>query len=123
MNDASHPIDYERSDADTRLIAAIAAGLALFLVATPLLLMAAYPSLGHPAGIPRELPQPPTPRLQVDPKADLERLRAEENARLDGYGWIDRDRQIARIPVERAIDLVARRGLPGWPSPAANPSR
>jgi len=53
MNDVSHPGDYERSDADPRLIAALAVGLALFLVATPLLLTAIYPGAGHPPEIGR----------------------------------------------------------------------
>jgi hypothetical protein len=117
MNDVSHPGDYERSDADPRLVAAIALGLAIFLIGTPALLITIYPRAEHPAGIPNDLPQPPAPRLQIDPKADLSRLRADETARLDSYGWIDRDRQLARIPVARAIELTAQRGLPGWPAP------
>jgi hypothetical protein len=27
-------------------------------------------------------------------------------ATLDRYGWVDRDRRVVRIPIERAIDLV-----------------
>ena len=121
MNDVSHPADYERSDADARLIAALALGLAVFLVATPLLLMVLYPRAHHPPGIPSDLPQPPAPRLQVDPAADLMRLRTEENARLTTYGWIDRKGQVAHIPISRAIELLGQRGLPGWPSSSPPP--
>lgn len=32
---------------------------------------------------------------------------ARDRALLDGYGWVDRDRGIVRIPIERAIDVVA----------------
>lgn len=53
--------------------------------------------------------EPPAPRLQTDPLADLRALRAEEDARLFGYGWVDRDAGIVRIPIERAIDLLAER--------------
>src|SRR4051812_5513420 len=35
---------------------------------------------------------------------DLENAQRE---RLDRYEWVDRDRGIARIPIERAMDLVA----------------
>jgi hypothetical protein len=31
---------------------------------------------------------------------------------LGGYGWVDEERGIVRIPIDRAIDIVARRGQP-----------
>jgi hypothetical protein len=55
---------------------------------------------------------PPQPRLQTHPLADLAALHAAENATLDGYGWVDEEAGIVRIPIERAIDLLADRGLP-----------
>ena len=55
---------------------------------------------------------PPAPRLQTDPIVDLRELRARDEAQLSGYAWIDRDAGLVRIPIERAIDLVAKRGLP-----------
>jgi len=58
--------------------------------------------------------QPPGPRLQVTPGRDLVEQRAAETEQLDGYEWIDRDAGIVAIPVERAMDLVAERGLPHW---------
>lgn len=56
--------------------------------------------------------EPPAPRLQTEPIADLHELRARDQALLSGYGWVDRDAGLVRIPIERAIDLVAKRGLP-----------
>jgi len=56
--------------------------------------------------------EPPEPRLQKDPTMDLKELRAGEDAILHSYGWIDPDKGIVRIPVERAMDLVAKEGLP-----------
>jgi hypothetical protein len=38
--------------------------------------------------------------------------RREQRASLDRWGWVDRDAGIARIPVERAMDLVADGGAP-----------
>ena len=61
---------------------------------------------------------PPAPRLQVAPAADLSRLRAREEALLHDYAWADRDAGVVRIPIERAIELLAARGLP---SAAATP--
>lgn len=55
---------------------------------------------------------PPEPRLQADPLQDLHALRAEEDAVLDSYGWVDREKGIVRIPVSRAMELLVERGLP-----------
>ena len=54
------------------------------------------------------LKAPPQPRLQTEPLGDLAQLRAAEDVALHGYGWVDRQAGIVRIPIERAIDLVAQ---------------
>lgn len=56
--------------------------------------------------------EPPEPRLQAHPLRDLVDLRAAENAILETYGWVDRDAGVVRIPIERALELTAQRGLP-----------
>ncbi len=55
---------------------------------------------------------PPEPRIQPDPKLDLWNLRAHEDSVLRSYGWADRQAGTVRIPIDRAMDLLARRGLP-----------
>lgn len=55
---------------------------------------------------------PPAPRLQTDAPADLNDFRAEEKHELEGYGWVDRQKGVVRIPVERAMTLLLERGLP-----------
>ena len=40
----------------------------------------------------------------------MEDLRREEDAILDTYGWVDEADGIARIPIERAIALMAPDG-------------
>jgi hypothetical protein len=47
------------------------------------------------------------PRLQADPAAELLRYRREQAALLQGYGWVDREHAIARMPIERAMQRVA----------------
>lgn len=54
----------------------------------------------------------PGPRLQSDPNEDMAALRAEENATLAGYAWLTPDKTAARIPVDRAMELVLEKGLP-----------
>lgn len=52
---------------------------------------------------------PPEPRLQADPLGDLHALRAEEDALLHGYGRVDRKSGTVRIPIERAMEILAER--------------
>lgn len=52
---------------------------------------------------------PPQPLLQVHPVKDLHELREAEAAILDHYGWVDKNAGLVRIPVQRAIDLLAAR--------------
>jgi hypothetical protein len=57
------------------------------------------------------------------PFKDIAALRAEEQAVLESYGWVDEKAGIARIPVAEAMKIVAERGLPRWaPPPAAGAS-
>ena len=56
---------------------------------------------------------PPEPRLQVTEQADLNQKRKAEDAILTSYGWVDQPKGIVRIPIDRAIELLAQRGLPG----------
>jgi len=55
---------------------------------------------------------PPQPRLQIHEHIDLERKLAADQSTLNSYGWVDRNAGLVRIPIDRAIDLLAQRGLP-----------
>ncbi|MBL8659287.1 MAG: hypothetical protein JNM75_05980 [Rhodospirillales bacterium] len=57
----------------------------------------------------------PGPKLQVNPQADLAALREHESQILTNYGWVDRGRGIARIPIDRAMALLAEHGWPQTP--------
>lgn len=107
--------DYERSDIKSVGIAWIAAGLALFVIATPLLMPLIFPQ-----SMARRTPSAPpalsadAPGLEVTPQQDLQRLRRGEAELTQSYGWIDRSHSEMRIPVARAMQLLAKNGLPGW---------
>lgn len=64
----------------------------------------------------------PAPHLQYDPPIDLARLREKEQTLLHNYGWVDRQQNVVRIPIERAMQLVAERGLPATAAPSSEPS-
>ncbi len=60
-------------------------------------------------------PLPPPPQLITDPGAELRAMRTYEDAALHSYAWVDRAHGIVRIPIDRAMDLVAAAGLPTRP--------
>jgi hypothetical protein len=50
---------------------------------------------------------PPEPRLVVNEPADLASVRAEEDAVLGSYDWIDEGAKRVRLPIDRAMELLA----------------
>jgi hypothetical protein len=55
----------------------------------------------------------PTPRVQTDDgNQDVADLHAREDLLLENYSWADESTGKVRIPIERAMELIAQRGLP-----------
>ena len=65
-----------------------------------------------PLAVPSGQAPVPEPRLLTDEPANLAAFRAREAEKVETYGWVDQPGGIARIPVERAKDLILERGLP-----------
>jgi hypothetical protein len=65
---------------------------------------------------PRALRVPPLPRLQSTPVPDLKAVIDAENHMLQSYAWVNKDKGLVRIPIDQAIDLLAKRGLPVRPA-------
>ncbi len=64
------------------------------------------------------------PRLVASEPAVLRDFRRQEDALLDSYAWVEKDRGIARMPVSEAMRLVGQRGaLPSFPAPPAGGAR
>jgi hypothetical protein len=112
---------HEESDVNVRAIFGFGAGLlAVGLVVQVLLWLLMNYYTKQAAQVPRNFPlsadyqqqAPPEPRLQVHPQQDLRDLRAREDAVLHGYGWVDKNTGVARIPIEEAMKIVVQRGLP-----------
>jgi hypothetical protein len=59
---------------------------------------------------------PPEPRLQVNPREDAAEFRAQEDAILNGYTWVNRDTGTVRIPIAEAMKSTVQKGLPVRPS-------
>lgn len=80
--------------------------------------------MGHFQSIEREMDEgklslrfsadqpPPGPLLQAAPDRETHEIVAEAKARLDSYGWNDAEKKSAHIPIDRAIAILAEKGLP-----------
>jgi|1186.fasta_scaffold01026_3 hypothetical protein len=54
----------------------------------------------------------PQPHLETDERTELNDIRLREEDTLSTYGWVDQKAGVVRIPIDRAIDVLAQRGLP-----------
>jgi len=117
---------HETTDINTRGVFGTAAGLAIVIGGILFALRGLYGAFTHhrPSGetAPRASAPSYAPRLQIDEARELRRLREHEDTILNGYGWVDQKTGIVRIPIERAMDLVAQRGLPA-PPPGSGKTR
>ncbi len=129
---------HEIRDISTRVVAFFAVSLLVGAVIILVLVWVLYAQFAKEAAsaYPREYPMarvgparlPPEPRLQTRPRDELQRMREEENRLLDTYGWVDPQRDIVRIPIDRAMAMTVEQGLPartgGAPySPADGPEQ
>lgn len=60
----------------------------------------------------------PSPKLEEDERGQLNSILLKEDDTLYSYGWVDQKAGTVRIPIERAMDLLAQRGLPVRPQSA-----
>lgn len=70
----------------------------------------------------RQLPPTPVPgpKLLPNPALEMQDLRQRTEQLLSTYGWVDEEQEIARIPIERAMEMMLERGFEVRPeSPAA----
>jgi hypothetical protein len=76
-------------------------------------LLSGYLVVAEPPRLPARQSDVPAsePPLQAQPSRELRVMRVAEDEVLTTYGWVDRDKGIARIPIERALQILAERGL------------
>ncbi|HXI03463.1 MAG TPA: hypothetical protein VNI57_09840 [Candidatus Saccharimonadales bacterium] len=121
------PHAHETRDVNVRLVAYAGSGLILVVILAAIAMLWLFDFFSErtdreqvpPPPIARSARQePPQPRLQTNPRKDLADMRAEEDAVLDSYGWVDEKAGIARVPIERAVEMVAEHGVPPRTKPA-----
>lgn len=116
-----HGYGHESRDASVRVIAISGAVLAVFLVVTVVLLKGYLGVLwgdGDSADSRADRPEAAraeqtatAPALTKTPDMGLAELRAAEDSLLKSYGWVHPDSGLARIPIDRAIAILAERGF------------
>lgn len=121
-------VAFERKDVNVFQISAFGIGLLLACIVVVFAMWAMFDFFFHRedaknADNPNALmmkersSQPPEPRLQAEPRVELKDMKADEDAILSSYGWLDPNKGTVRIPIDLAIDMVAKKGLPSKPSP------
>jgi hypothetical protein len=60
----------------------------------------------------------PKPVLEHNEQSQFFQEVQKQDQTLESYDWVDQKDGVVRIPIERAIDLVAQRGLPVIPQGA-----
>ena len=63
----------------------------------------------------------PQPRLEENERTELSDFRLGEEKKLHSYDWVDQKAGTIRIPIDRAMQLIAERGLPTTPRVGAIP--
>jgi hypothetical protein len=119
-------IHHEESDVDIRAIFVFGVWLAVVAAVIHLAVWGIFVLLERrearqtakefPLAAGQEGRLPPEPRLQTHPRLDLQEMRADEDERLNNYGWVDEDAGIVRIPISEAMKLTLQRGLPTRPA-------
>jgi hypothetical protein len=105
----------QREPMDLRpwVILGVGVGTALFLGVSAGGLYAYYTlSGGQEFGAP--VSRFPPPDLQSNPPGDLRAFQARQQAELRSYGWVDRGQGLVRIPIERAMQIIADRGADAY---------
>ena len=114
---------YEARDANVRAVFGFLVVLTIVLVSTAIVswrmfkyfsVSQANRSAASPFSETRQLPT--GPQLQVNPRQDWLRFRAEQEHALESYSWENREDGTVRVPIERAMEMLLKQGLPVAPS-------
>jgi len=118
-NTPAPPSGYETRDANVRGVFNFLVVMTVVLVLTFIACWGLFrylsaqpeaPASVSPFAETRQLPL--GPQLQVNPRQDLLQYRDRQEKSLESYAWENRSAGIVRVPVEQAMELLLRKGLP-----------
>jgi hypothetical protein len=64
----------------------------------------------------------PAPRLEDSETTEINDFRYQQDETLASYGWADQSGGVVRIPIDRAMQLIAQRGLSTIPQAGTAPA-
>jgi hypothetical protein len=67
-------------------------------------------------------PLPLGPQLQVNPREDWLKFREEQEKSLETLAWENQTAGTVRVPIEEAMDLLVKKGLPVQGAPQVQPA-
>jgi hypothetical protein len=121
---------YETRDANTGGVLKFLVGLGIVLVATCLICWGLFrffsahdvnqTASDSPFANTRQLPL--GPQLQVNPREDWLKFREEQEKSLETYAWENRTAGTVRVPIEAAMELLVKKGMPVQAAPPAQPA-
>ncbi len=106
---------HEQSEVSVRLIVVSLAGLAVVTLIVFVLVVGIFRHFydtDKTGEVLRQGVVPPEPRIEVAPYEQLQQLRVREDHILNSYAWVDQKAGTVRVPIDRAIDMLAAKGLP-----------
>ncbi len=113
-------VGHEEHDAGVRPIVLTGIGLALAVVIVGFIVYGTFRYLtvqsasgvqSNPMAV-LDSQIPPAPRIEEHPAIEVQQLRAQEEQTLSTYGWVDKNKGVVRIPLQRAMELQMERGFP-----------
>jgi hypothetical protein len=135
-------VGHEHADISIRGIVAAGAGLAAITVVAFVLMAGLFrlldsqakkneprvsPLAAEPTKMPRQVvgPEPfgsaPKPQLLTNEPSVLMQHRTAEQSQLSGYGWVNEQAGVARMPIGEAKKLLVERGLPARADAVTDP--
>ena len=113
---ALRPVQRERTDVSYRAMIGLFALIFGSLALTLAIAYWVFPSEVKDSRFTQPFPDYPAPRLQPSPPVDMSVFYAEEMRQLNGVGWQDKAAGRVHIPIDQAMQLIAKEGIPGWPT-------
>jgi hypothetical protein len=101
---SDHADDHDDPDSTGTLVIGILGSIVLFVIVVLIQVM-----------LKNEVEKERYRKQIIQAPAALEQYRADQEGRLNSYGWVSQPDGIVHVPIERAMDLVVREQSPRVP--------